>query len=91
MFWTDYTPNDAYDELLTSSGEPRESVRRLGELLGTLGLDELRARQRAANANIRARGITFTVYSQKNNMLERRMHVGANGAFRSPAMRVGPR
>jgi uncharacterized circularly permuted ATP-grasp superfamily protein len=68
MFWTNYTPNGAYDELLTSSGDPREPVRRLGELLGRLGLDELRARQRAANANIRARGITFTVYSQRNNI-----------------------
>ena len=66
MSFANYTPTGAYDELLTPAGNPREPVRRLGRLLGNLSLEELRARQRAANDNIRARGITFTVYSQNN-------------------------
>src|SRR6187431_1119378 len=63
-----YSAGAAFDELLCASGRPRDGVRQVGELLARLGLDELRARQRAAEATIRALGITFTVYSQSDDV-----------------------
>lgn len=62
-----YSNPGCYDELLTTTGEPRGSLRGVGALLGKLELGELRARQRAAEATIRARGITFTIYSQSGD------------------------
>lgn len=63
-----YSANATFDELVAASGQPREEVRRVGELLSRLGLDELRVRQSAAEATIRALGITFTVYSQNSDI-----------------------
>ena len=63
-----YSAGAAFDELLGASGRPRDGVRQVGELLARLSLDELRARQRAAEAMIRALGITFTVYSQSDDI-----------------------
>ncbi len=40
----------------------------MAELAGVLDLTELRSRQRAAEANIKRLGITFTVYSQRANI-----------------------
>src|SRR3954470_1795811 len=57
-----------FDELVGASGHPRTDVQRVGELIARLGLDELRLRQGAAEATIRALGITFTVYSQGNDI-----------------------
>ena len=68
MSWASYMATAAYDELLTPEGEPRHAVRRVGTLLGRLGVDELRDRQRAAEATIRALGITFTVYDARSNI-----------------------
>ena len=68
MAWTNYAASATYDELLTPAGEPREVVHRIGTLLGKMDLDELRARQRGAEAIIRALGITFTVYDQRSNI-----------------------
>ena len=62
-----YSNPNGYDELLTADGQPRSAVRHVAELLERLGIDELRARQGAAEAAIRALGITFTVYSQGSN------------------------
>jgi uncharacterized circularly permuted ATP-grasp superfamily protein len=61
----DYSPNNGFDELVGPSGQPRDSASSVSALLGRLGVDELRARQRAAEATIRALGITFTVYSER--------------------------
>lgn len=57
-----------YDELVGATGRPRAEVRQLGELMARLGLSELRSRQSAAEASIRALGITFTVYEQATNI-----------------------
>lgn len=67
MTLTTYSNPDCYDELLTAQGQPRGSVHGVAELLQLLELPELRARQSAAEATVRARGITFTVYSQGSN------------------------
>jgi uncharacterized circularly permuted ATP-grasp superfamily protein len=68
MAWTYHAPSASYDELLTPTGEPRDVVHRIGTLLGGMDLDGLRARQRAAEATIRALGITFTVYDERSNI-----------------------
>jgi len=63
-----YAATTTFDELISASGRPREGVRQVGDLLARLGLDELRLRQRAAEATIRALGITFTIYSQSHDI-----------------------
>ena len=68
MRWADYRTNASYDELLTSAGAVRDAVRSVGGFLSELSLDALRARQRAAEANILARGVTFTVYGANSNI-----------------------
>lgn len=67
MSFTNYSSPNCYDEMLTLEGEPRASIRRVVDLLRRLELPELRARQSAAEATVRALGITFTVYSQGSN------------------------
>jgi uncharacterized circularly permuted ATP-grasp superfamily protein len=63
-----YPTCSTFDELVDGSGRPRHDVRRVGELLTRIGLDELKSRQSAAEATIRALGITFTIYSQRQNI-----------------------
>jgi len=63
-----YPASSTFDEVVDASGQPRHDVRRVGELLTQLGLDELRLRQSAAEATIRALGITFTIYSQGHDI-----------------------
>lgn len=63
-----YSATATFDELLGASGRPRAGVRRVAELITQLGLDELRSRQSAAEATIRALGISFTIYSQSSNI-----------------------
>jgi uncharacterized circularly permuted ATP-grasp superfamily protein len=68
MAFNDYSTGAAYDELFVTAGQPRELVRGVAELLGRLDLEALRSRQHAAEATIRALGITFTVYGQNTNI-----------------------
>jgi uncharacterized circularly permuted ATP-grasp superfamily protein len=68
MFLDSYVPPDTYDELVEPSGAPRAAFRQVTELVGVLDLEELRGRQRAAEANIKSRGITFTVYDESANI-----------------------
>lgn len=56
------------DELLTEDGAPRPAAVALWELLGRLGPDELLARQQATELDILTMGITFTVYSDGENI-----------------------
>ena len=68
MAWTHYAASASYDELLTPAGEPRDFVHRIATFLGGMDLDGLRTRQRAAEATIRALGITFTIYDERSNI-----------------------
>lgn len=52
-----------WDELIDPHGDARPAARELIELLGRLGIDELRQRQDLADLDILTMGITFTVYS----------------------------
>ena len=56
------------DELLTDDGTPRELGAALMRLIDSIGDDELRERQRRAEIDILAMGITFTVYSDGQNI-----------------------
>jgi uncharacterized circularly permuted ATP-grasp superfamily protein len=56
------------DELLTESGEPRPVAGALMRLISAIGDDELRERQRRAELDIATMGITFTVYSEGENI-----------------------
>ncbi|MEY2957512.1 MAG: hypothetical protein RLZZ01_80 [Actinomycetota bacterium] len=56
------------DELLDDDGLPRAHARDLWSLVGRLGEDELRNRQSTADADILTMGITFTVYSDGQNI-----------------------
>jgi uncharacterized circularly permuted ATP-grasp superfamily protein len=67
MLWTDYT-SDTYDELVAPGGRPRPEARHIADFITSLGSDELRSRQRAATAAIRAEGITFAVADEHENL-----------------------
>lgn len=57
------------DELLEADGvTPRPQARALMDVLGEIGLEELRERQRVAELDILTMGITFTVYSDGANI-----------------------
>ena len=56
------------DELLDPDGLPQVHARALWDLIGRIGVDELRDRQRIAELDILTMGITFTVYSDGQNI-----------------------
>src|SRR5215471_9423656 len=58
----------AYDELVDSNGGPRPAARALLEYLQSLDDEELRSRRAAIDAAIVTMGITFTVYSDGENI-----------------------
>jgi uncharacterized circularly permuted ATP-grasp superfamily protein len=65
MFLDGYRTSGTYDELVAEDGGLRPALRRIAALANGLALGELCARQRAAEASIRALGITFTVYDER--------------------------
>lgn len=56
------------DELLDRDGTPRPAASALWALLGELGNEEISARQQATELDILTMGITFTVYSDGENI-----------------------
>lgn len=66
-----YDPTGWYDELVEGPGMPRAAARELLAHLQSLTLDELRARQRAAEIDIAASGITFSLYSEAEGNIDR--------------------
>ncbi|MEM9057247.1 MAG: circularly permuted type 2 ATP-grasp protein [Pseudomonadota bacterium] len=54
--------------MIDASGQPREHARRLAEFFGALPANELEERQRAVDSTIVDMGISFTVYSQGDNI-----------------------
>jgi uncharacterized circularly permuted ATP-grasp superfamily protein len=67
MLWRDYSSH-TFDELLNGDGRPRPAARNVSAYIDKLGADELRRRQRAATAEIRAEGITFVVSGEHGNI-----------------------
>ncbi len=66
--WQAYKNKNFYDELIDSSGKIRKPARELMTYLDSLSTDEIRERQKAAELAILEMGITFTVYSEGENI-----------------------
>ena len=61
-------PHEPWDELRDASGHARPAAHELLAAVDRIGVEELRARQAAAAADILTMGITFTVYSEGTNI-----------------------
>jgi uncharacterized circularly permuted ATP-grasp superfamily protein len=66
--WSQYDPGKAWDELLSGPGRPRPHARTLTRYLASLTPSRLSRRQEAAERAILEMGITFTVYSEGQNI-----------------------
>ena len=66
--WNSYNPGQAYDDMIDADGQPRLAARELVHQLGAMSPRELSDRQSAAESAIVETGITFTVYSEGENI-----------------------
>jgi len=66
--WKQYDANGFYDELINSSGNARKASRTLTNYLRSLSEEELLARKDSSEFAIKTMGITFTVYSDGENI-----------------------
>ncbi|GHD21158.1 hypothetical protein GCM10007052_31630 [Halioglobus japonicus] len=66
--WKSYDTGPFFDELITDAGKPRVAARRAVNLLQKLSREEMEARRNAAELAIRDMGISFTIYSEGQNI-----------------------
>lgn len=66
--WKTYDPGKFYDEMISSPGNPRQSARSVAGYLQRLSAKQLARRQLAADLSIEEMGVTFTVYSEGENI-----------------------
>lgn len=66
--WKSYKSAPFFDELITEHGNPRSCAKRLVNHLQALSEDEMAARRSAAELTIREMGVSFTIYSQGENI-----------------------
>lgn len=66
--WKSYDPKPFFDELIAAPGKPRAAARTLADYLASLDDAEIRERKRAAELAIVEMGISFTVYSEGENI-----------------------
>jgi uncharacterized circularly permuted ATP-grasp superfamily protein len=66
--WSSYRPGTRHDELVAGNGQLRPAASPLGEYLASLESRELHRRQQAAERAIVEMGVTFTVYSEGQNI-----------------------
>jgi uncharacterized circularly permuted ATP-grasp superfamily protein len=66
--WGSYEPHGFFDDMMRGPGDPRDEARTVASYLASLGTDEIRSRQHAAEVAIEEMGITFTVYSEGSNI-----------------------
>ena len=66
--WDSYPHEGFFDELIGDDGAPRPEFTGVTSFLESLSLEELRDRQQAAEVAIRSMGITFTVYSDEDDI-----------------------
>ena len=66
-----YEVGDFFDEMFTSAGEPRSHYRRLHELLSEMTSEAFNESRSNADISFLYQGITFTVYSQHEQGIER--------------------
>ncbi len=66
--WTQYNPGDFYDEIMSGPGRARPATRSLVAFIRKQTIKHLVSRQHAADLAIQEMGITFTVYSEGQNI-----------------------
>jgi uncharacterized circularly permuted ATP-grasp superfamily protein len=66
--WNSYDTGPYFDELITPAGKPRVAARRAVNLLQGLSSAEMSARRSAAELTINDMGISFTIYSEGENI-----------------------
>jgi uncharacterized circularly permuted ATP-grasp superfamily protein len=66
--WASYDPGAFWDELMLGPGQPRPAAENVVRYLGSLTERQLKSRQSAAERAILEMGITFTVYSEGQNI-----------------------
>ena len=66
--WSGYDCGKGFDEMLEAGGAPRAAAAQLAAYMSELGLAHLQERQVAAERAIVEMGITFTVYSEGENI-----------------------
>ena len=68
MQWNTYDPTPFYDEVLEKNAVPRPVAKHLFEYLKTFEKTELQARKEASQLCIEEMGISFTIYSEGDNI-----------------------
>ncbi|MBW4691102.1 MAG: circularly permuted type 2 ATP-grasp protein [Lyngbya sp. HA4199-MV5] len=63
MQFNDYEPENFYDELFVTKGEPRVEAMPLIDRINSLSAEEVQRRQQAAQIALFKMGVTFNVYS----------------------------
>ena len=66
--WSRYSTGHFFDELITPHGSPRVAARRAVNFFRSLPVDEMQARRMAAALAIKEMGISFTVYTEGENI-----------------------
>jgi len=66
--WSDYDPGAFYDEIISSPGNARAASRGLVSFIRNMSMKHLISRQQAADLAIQEMGISFTVYSEGENI-----------------------
>ena len=66
--WKNYDPGEFYDELISTPGYARAPARNLTSWLRSLSHEELQVRKLDAELAIIDKGVTFTVYSDGENI-----------------------
>jgi uncharacterized circularly permuted ATP-grasp superfamily protein len=66
--WKNYDPGEFYDELISTPGYARAPARNLTSWLRSLSYEELQVRKLDAELAIIDKGVTFTVYSDGENI-----------------------
>ena len=67
----EYDPGDFFDEMMSSRNRARPLAKELITLFRSMDAEDLAARQDAADLAIKEMGITFTVYSENEGMIDR--------------------
>ncbi|MGB1311283.1 MAG: circularly permuted type 2 ATP-grasp protein [Leucothrix sp.] len=68
MKWNTYDPTPFYDEVLKKNAIPRPVAKHLFEYLKSLEKNELQARKEASQLCIEEMGVSFTIYSEGDNI-----------------------
>ena len=66
--WSRYAPAGFYDEIIAATGKARPASRSLVEFIGKQTIKHLVSRQQAADLAIQEMGVSFTVYSEGQNI-----------------------